>query len=370
MVAPRRLIVISASLEGGGSERQLARMANYWAAAGELVTFATWLGPGTADFFRLDSRIQRIYLEVRPAGGPFAGARNLWARVARLRALIRVERPDAVLSFIAENNVMALLAARGLPVRVVVSERAHPQTDVTVPLLFRLLRRVLYPRAATVVAQTASAARWLRDHGGSNATVVPNAVRELPVMAAMPRERLILAVGRLTHQKGFDLLLRAFARLGNEAADWRVIILGEGPERESLLALRAALALGERVELPGVERDVETWMARAGLVVQPSRFEGFPNVVLEAMSVGAPVISADCLAGPSDMIAHGVNGRLVPIDDVDALAAAMRELIGNPAERQRLSSAAVAVASRFSLESVMSLWNEVLFPARGSEAGS
>ena len=170
----------------------------------------------------------------------------------------------------------------------------------------------------------------------------------------------MLAVGRLVRQKGFDLLLAAFVRIASEFPEWKVVIVGEGPERENLRQQRDALGLAARVELIGHSDEVESWMARAGLVVQPSRFEGFPNVVLEAMGMGAAVVSADCLAGPADLIRDGVNGRLVPVEDVAALAEAMRTLLSQPDLRAQFGREALAVRERFREERVMALWNDCL----------
>jgi glycosyltransferase involved in cell wall biosynthesis len=174
------------------------------------------------------------------------------------------------------------------------------------------------------------------------------------------RETIILAVGRLVRLKGFDLLLKAFAQLHSAHPTWRLIILGEGPERQALEALRKELGLVNHFELPGQVRNPEAWMARAGLVVQPSRYEGFPNAVLEAMAMGAPVISSDCRCGPSEMIKDGVNGRLVPVDDIAALARVMGDLLSRKDERERLGHAAVAVRCDFSMDRIMPRWEGLL----------
>ncbi|HVO48294.1 MAG TPA: glycosyltransferase, partial [Steroidobacteraceae bacterium] len=163
-----------------------------------------------------------------------------------------------------------------------------------------------------------------------------------------------------SREKGFDVLLRAFAGIAAQFPQWRVGILGEGVERESLRRLSEELQLAARVEFAGEVREVETWMARAGLLVHPSRREGFPNVVLEAMGMGMAVISADCRAGPAELIENRVNGRLVPVDDVQALSRAMTELMSNPAERERLGGEARKVRERFAPERIMARWEACL----------
>lgn len=360
------VVLVSADLGTGGAERQMAGLASYWAARGLRVTLATWSGPEVPDFYRLGDGVRRVHLAVPAKGGRLS---VLWATalsVLRLRALLREDRPAAVLSFITQNNVMTILAAIGLPVRVVVSERVHPGHDVTLGRIWRVLRKLLYRHADVVVAQTQGAARWIDMHCFKGPHVIPNALRPLAEVESR-REPLVVAVGRLVRQKGFDVLLQAFARVSGPFPDWRVVIIGAGPEQNSLASLSEQLSLGERVRFAGEVRDIETWLARAGLVVQPSRFEGFPNAVLEAMGMGAAVISADCPSGPAELIQDGINGRLVPVDDVDSLAQAMKELMAQPDMRARLGREAVKVRDRYRQDLVMAQWEEALQLSPGGE---
>ena len=354
---PIHLLLVTSSLECGGAERQMTDMANYWSEHGLCVTLATWTGPQTADFYDTDSRIRRVYLNDEATGRIRVNLR----RVFKLRRHLIESRPDAVLSFLTRSNVPTILSATGLGLRVVISERTQPARETGLPLEWRILRRIVYRQSAGLVCQTRATAEWIRKKWRTDASVIPNALRPLPRSIAN-REALILGVGTLKREKGFDLLLQAFARISQAFPDWRVAILGEGPERAALLRLRDELGLGGRVEFPGRVRDVESWMARAGLVVQPSRFEGFPNAVLESMGMGAAVVSADCPAGPSEMIDDGVNGRLVPVEDVDALARVMAELMAKPELRSQLGREAVKVRERFGQESIMARWKSLLLP--------
>ena len=146
----------------------------------------------------------------------------------------------------------------------------------------------------------------------------------------VPRSPLILAIGRLSGEKGVDTLLRAFALVSGKFPGWRVVIAGEGVERSNLMELREKLHLGTRVEFIGQVRDVEPLLASASLFVHASRREGFPNALLEAMAMGTPVICTDCRSGPSEIVQDRVNGRLIAVDDVRALSEAMAELIETP----------------------------------------
>ena len=363
-------MLVIGSLQGGGAERQMSDMANYWAEKKWQVVLATWSGTEVLDFFPLDARVVRVSI-ADPARADTGRSRiraNL-GRVVRLRALLNSARPEVVLSFVTESNLLTILAALGLNLRVVVSERVQPALHSALPQSWRILRRLLYKWADRVVAQTEEAAQWLAKNCRTPVTIVPNALRGLPEPAARRRE-LIVAVGRLTHQKGFDLLLRAFARIAPQFADWRLAVVGEGEERQALIRLRGELLLDDRVEFVGQTADVVTWMAQAGLVVQPSRFEGFPNVVLESMALGAAVISADCPSGPADLIEDGVNGRLVPVEDVKRLADVMAELISRPDERARLGHAALGVRERYRQDVIMDRWEACLFGPVGAGRAS
>ncbi len=360
-VTPTVVLVIG-TLQAGGAERQLSEMANYWAAMDWKVILATWSGPELADFYPLHSRVRRMYLNVETARGVILWrVRENLKRVLKLRKLLLETRPDAVLSFVTESNLLTILAGFGFETRLVVSERIHPALHTSLPRMWRILRRLLYVWADDVVAQTRDVAHWLENHCCTSVNVIPNALRILPEPSGV-RRSVIVAVGRLTHQKGFDVLLRAFARIAPRFPEWNVVIIGEGDERRNLMRLRGELLLDDRVKFVGQTPDVVDWMAHAGLVVQPSRFEGFPNVVLESMGLGAAVISADCRSGPSEMIEEGVNGRLVPIDDVDTLTYVMAELISRPEERARLGRAASGVRERYRQDIVMDKWDACLFP--------
>ena len=340
----------------------LADMANYWNGRGWRITLATWAGPSSQDFYELDSGVQRVRLNVEALGTSLAAKLQAYVgRIRKLRRTLANERPDAVLSFIDTSNVMTLLACMGLRLRVIVSERSNGAASARIPWVWRSLRLATYWRAAAVVAQTPDAARGIAKLCGIKAIAIPNPLRALPKSESR-RESMVLAVGRLSHEKGFDLLIRAFAGIGREFDHWRLVVIGDGPDRSALQRLSGQLQLGDRVEFRPPVKDIELWMSRAGLVVQPSRFEGFPNVVLEAMGMGAAVISADCRSGPAEIIKDGVNGRLVPVEDVAMLTQVMSELLRHPEERERLGSEAMKVRQAFAQDLVMKQWERCVVP--------
>jgi glycosyltransferase involved in cell wall biosynthesis len=286
---------------------------------------------------------------------------SLLALPAVVRYLRRV-RPDALLAAKDRAARVALRARRwaGVATRVVPRMGMHLSGSLADKSAlrrwsrFRPVRR-LYPEADAIVAVAGPVADDLAAIGGiprerfaviANPTVTPElAARsrepvDHPWMGSglgQERDRpVIVAVGRLKGQKDFPTLLRAFAALKRPA---RLIILGEGPDREALERLRSELGLTDSVDLPGFTDNPYAWMRAADLFVLSSRYEGSPNVLVEAMAVGTPVVATDCPSGPRVLLRDGELGPLVPVGDSDALAAAMDRVLAAPPDGEALKAA-------------------------------
>lgn len=360
-----KLLFFISSLQCGGAERVCASLCSHWADHGWEVTLATFDDGSAPPFFPLSPRVRHLTLGLqRRSTGLVHSVVNNLRRVPRLRRLVARERPDRVLAFIDGTNVLALLAARGSGIPVVVSERIDPAHH-PIPLAWRVLRRLTYPWAHAIAVQTRAAAAYFPASWQSRIVVLPNPVPAPQGAAAgpatsRPARRTVVAMGRLERQKGFDLLIRAFASIAPARPDWDVTILGEGGEREALEADVARAGLSGRVRLPGRERDVASILRRSDLFVLPSRYEGFPNALCEAMACGLPVIAFDCPSGPAEIVHDGIDGRLVPAEDVAALAAALYELSGDEDARRSLGARASEIGARFSLPAVAALWANVL----------
>lgn len=363
------MLFLVSSMQGGGAERVAALLCNHWIEQGHEVTLMpTFSGRGEC-LYPLDDRVRLDYLADR-VGSRSRSAWNKMRRLFALRQAIREIAPDVIVSFLPHVNVAAVVSAWGLRVPVVVSERTYPPA---MPLGRGLesLRRFAYPKATGVAVQTQRALAWLQDCcPKARGQVIPNPV-VYPLPKANPvlepasvlgkEQRAVLAVGRLGEEKGFDQLLAAFGMLAQRYPDWDLVILGEGPERERLERQRGSLGLNSRVHLPGRAGNPGDWYARADFYVMSSRFEGFPNTLLEAMAYGLPAVSFDCETGPADIIRAGLDGYLVsPAEGASGLAKAMEAMMQNESKRQRIGNAAVSVRQRFSPERVMAAWDEML----------
>jgi glycosyltransferase involved in cell wall biosynthesis len=187
------------------------------------------------------------------------------------------------------------------------------------------------------------------------------AVRACPVPpACAPLKPYLLAVGRLTPQKGMDVLVDAFARVAAEIEDVELWIAGSGPDEASLRRLALDLGVAGRVRFLGHVKNVHELMFHARVFVLASRYEGFPNVLLEALAAGAASIATDCPTGPREILDDGKAGLLVRPGDAADLAHAVRRLLGDPALIERLRELGPNVAGRFSVAAVTDRWERLL----------
>jgi glycosyltransferase involved in cell wall biosynthesis len=358
-----RIVLAISSLGAGGAERVMTLLAGALAARDHEVWLVTLAESGN-DFFPVDPRVRRIGLGL--TGDSLSALHGLRANAQRVRALRRTVsslQPHAVLSFLTSMNVLTILACIRLPARIVVSERVDPAAHHE-DRIWNDLRSLLYPFADAVVVQTESIAAWFRKRlwKRTRVAIIPN-----PVVPLDEGERyydemgpFLLAAGRFTHQKGFDLLIRAFGEATTEKKELRLVIAGEGPEAETLRELAAQLGLGARVSFPGRVRELSRLLKCAVAFILPSRYEGFPNVLLEALAAGVPCVATDCPGATREILGDGAYGLLVPPDDSEALAGAIN-LIATDAElRQRLSRAATVAIERYGLDRVVNQWERVL----------
>ena len=346
---------VLSALGAGGAERIISWIAGAAIARGWNVTVITFDSPGDPIFHSIDPRVELIRLAL-PAGGNgtarfIMGARRLHA----LRRALSGKRFDVVVSFLTKINVLTLLAMLGRRAPVIVSERNNPDLQPAHPLWQVMLRR-LYPRAAAIVMLTERGKARLPIADRSRVTVIPN---PLPSLGFRPRQEgapQLVAVGRLTEQKGFDLLIEAFGSIAERFPDWNLLIFGEGPERPRLEAMTAEHGLQDRVFLPGNTERHGEWISAASMFVLSSRYEGFANVVSEAMQAGLAVVASDCDFGPADMIEPEVSGILVPPGDIVQLAAALGEVMSSETKRRQLGANAIRRARLFDERAILDRW--------------
>lgn len=327
------------NFEAGGAERVMIRLAGGLAEQGYPVDLLVLSDHGP---YRdeVDPRVNVVSLH----------ANRAWRAIPGLTAYLRERQPVALLSALFHMNFIAVIA-RGLtrrPTRTVISEHntqelVHSSVGPLRWIAYSVLLRWSYPRADAVACVSGGIADGLARAMPvlrNRLSVIGNpiATPELLQLSRAPVDHpwlvpgqppVVLAAGRLIPAKGFDVLIQAFARVVS-CSQARLVILGEGPERRALAAQIEQLGLSDHVALAGFSKNPYAWMSRAAVFVLSSRHEGLPGALIEAMACGCRVVSTDCPYGPSEILEDGRWGRLVPVDDVTALAAAISEALTTP----------------------------------------
>ena len=341
--------LIIPSLKTGGAERVLSILANSWTKKTNVDVEIVLLTKGPS-FYHLDPSIKITELGFAAESKAHIRVKSIVLTALSLRAHIKEQKPDFVLSFMTKFNVFVLLTLIGLRTNVVVSERDSPSEDL--PLHVTLLRRLLYKHASGIICQTQDSQHFIeKSTTHNNVTAIPNPI-QTPILSneVTKSQKVILNVGRLHKKKGQRDLIRAFGQLDND--DWQLWFVGDGPLRDNLLAEVQRLELQNRVFFLGTTKNVSLFLQQAEIFAFPSLWEGFPNALAEAMAHGVACVSYDCPTGPSDIIEHEVSGLLVPVGNVELLAHGLQRLIHNPDLRRSYGDNAKFSATKLDSEHV------------------
>jgi len=397
---PSRIALFVPALSGGGVQRVLLAMGAGFRDRGHDVDLLVANGrgafagkvPAGIRLIELGQAIPgqaRIMGALADPGASPALARPLLLSTRPGQALsalpglaryLRRQTPDILFAAKVDANLVALLARRyaGVRTRMIVSERESYATKVHQSSRWRwryvvpAIRR-LYPEADAIVAVSEGTADSFRRVTGrdwprlrvcynpvvdSNVTARADADPEHAWFAADRGTPVILGVGRLEARKGFDVLIRAVARV-RRSRSVRLVILGEGPDRAALEELAAAEGIGHAVHMPGWRDNPFAFMARADLFVLASDYEGLPGVLIQAMACGCSVVSTDCPDGPREILADGQYGALVPPRDPEALSRAIATALDGPRDRDALRARAADFRVDTALDAYEALFREV-----------
>ncbi|MCL2051078.1 MAG: glycosyltransferase [Lachnospiraceae bacterium] len=360
-----RLVLFIGSLKKGGSERVIANIADFMAERGHCVTLLTQYS--FDDEFALNKNVKRCLTDIAKEEVTKSRIVNFYRRFMKLYRSIRREKPDAVLSFIGTNNLMAILTTKFMPYggkrpKVVVSERGDP--DFTYPTrLLKFLARFLFCFADLVVLQTGGSRDFFPAKVNKKSVILRNPVNQKFFRPRFEgeREKTIVSVGRIDENKNQRLLLQAFSKLAGTYPDYQLIIYGEGNLKETLKQEADILGLAERIKFPGKSSTVEEDIYKAGIFVLSSDTEGSPNSLIEAMLLGLAVISTDCPSGgPKELIKHGYNGLLTPPKDLDKLTENLQYMLSNFQMAAEMGRNAAKLQKDFDPDIVYGAWEEIL----------
>lgn len=360
-MTPRQgITAVIRSMGGGGAERVLATMLNYWAERAIPVSLITTT-LACDHVYPLHRAVRCITIP------PKATPNNLdncpWD-VRHLRQAIMTEDNASVISFMEKSNLPCILATADLPVRLIIAERTDPRMQQEFSEYKKALVRMLYPLADALVVQTQSVRQWFLDFmPGEKVHVIHNMVN-VDASAAYPDlhlpEKFICCMGRLTACKGLPGLIGQLPAIFDRHPEYSLVILGEGPDRMDLSVQVSSLGLGKKVFMPGFVTAPHSILEKAGVFILPSQFEGFPNALLEAMALGVPSVSFDCFSGPAEIIESGVNGMLVEGQNYEALRDVVLSLLDSEEKRNLLAENAMAyVQDKYNKYKVMQEWSDI-----------
>lgn len=372
---PRTVLFYLPQMKVGGAEISLLRLAKGLHERGVQTAFVTHRADDAAR--ALTGDLELLSLDVD---------RSL-AAWHRLSGLLRQRRPDVLVSALTHSNIIAAVAAKlsGTRTRVVVTEHAPASSmrQLDTSRTYRITLQLvpwIYRLADAIVAVSKGVYKdflpMLSTSTQRRLTVIPNPVLranwwiQSQVQINDPWFRagappVILSVGRLSPEKNFSLLIRSFAQLRPQASPPRLAIIGDGPERPALQKLIDRLGLSERVRLLGQCENPFAYMRRAAMFVLASRFEGFGNVLIEAMACGIPVISTDCPVGPHEILEGGRYGTLVATDDADALTEAIEARLRDLRPEPEAVARALEFTAERSVEDYLALFSRVARKAGG-----
>jgi GalNAc-alpha-(1->4)-GalNAc-alpha-(1->3)-diNAcBac-PP-undecaprenol alpha-1,4-N-acetyl-D-galactosaminyltransferase len=360
-----KITLVISSLSCGGAERVLVSMAQGFIQRGHNVTVVTLSKKSSKfyEFYELPEGCSRIGLGVLgQSTGVMEAFRSNIKRITALRRAIKSTAPDVVISFLRITNITTILSLLGTKYPLIVTEHNDPKV-FSYGTLWETLRRITYPFCSCIVSVSRGVDLSFASLPKSKRAIIYNPIMvkdngqvdELP-KEVDPDKNWLVSMGRLEEQKGFDLLLQAFAQIAPKYPDWQLLILGRGELRSQLLQMRDDLSLSGQAIFTGAVSNPFAILKRAKLFVMASRSEGFPMAHGEALACGLPVVCTNCPSGPSEMIRQDVDGLLVTNQDISALAAAMTNLMSDESRRQQLAVKAPEVLQRFGLDAIIVEW--------------
>jgi len=361
------ILIFIYCLGRGGAQRAAVNLANSFKRAGKNVVILT-MDENIPDSYVFDSDISRITVGgASNSNSMLRAVRSNVSRLWNIRKQLKSVDPEFVISLGYTCNVWLAIASLGLGTVKIGSERVHPPNEPT-NKFWTYLRKYTYLALNHVVVLTEETRLWIEDNTWARSVIkIPNGM-VYPLPEATPvvdwpvddQYKVILGVGRLEEQKQFDLLISAYAHVAHEFPEWKLLIVGSGSLKKELQNLIDKHSLNDAIQLCGAVGNLDFWYKKADLFVFPSKYEGFPNALLEALSYGLPCISFNCPTGPADLIKNNVNGVLINDYSIEVLSTEIRLLLSNEDKRIRLGQEGSKIKDLYSLDSIMSDWSALV----------
>lgn len=351
-----KLTFITATLTSGGSERVMSIVANKMQERGyevEIICLNDQIV-----FYPINEGIKITHVEVE------AGTKSLPKKLWWFRKYIQKTQPDVVIAFMVSVYTVTLLALMGVDIPVISSVRNDPAYS---NLRKKITRKILLPRSAHVVVQTQQIKEFFSKNIQKMTTVIYNPVNErifqvkVDGLKVKDEERLnrIISVGRLYPQKDQKMMIEAFAKVSKRFPDWKLVIFGEGPEREALESLVERLKVKDKVSLPGRSENIIDELNKSKIFCLSSVYEGMSNALVEAICVGLPIVTTK-VSGTEELIKNGENGFIVNIGDKESMAKALTKIIEDENLQNQFAEKNKAQAIKFETNTIVNQWEDLV----------
>ncbi len=361
-----KIMLCIGTLTSGGAERVICNLANNLVKNNqiELVSISR-----TEIAYELNSNVKVEFIDDflfdKKKSEDENAIRKVNKNITRLRKLnivINNFKPDIIVSFLPEPNFLVLFLKKFNKIPTIISVRVDPKMEYKTKL-YRFIMKRLYPKTDGIVFQTEEAKEYFKDILNCSQKIIPNPINEEFIIDEFKgkRKKVIVSVGRLGKQKNHKFLINAFSKISEEFKEYKLIIYGDGILRDELNELIKKLNLEDRVFLPGISKDIKNEIYDASLFVLTSDYEGMPNALMEAMTLGLPVISTDCPSGgPKFLIKNNENGLLINVNDENALVESMKKILLDDEFSSKLQKNARNIAIDLAPQKIYSMWNDYI----------
>ncbi|MCM1047899.1 MAG: glycosyltransferase family 4 protein [Clostridiales bacterium] len=358
MKEENNITIFIGGLSEGGAERVVCNLANYLVERNWKVNILTMSDKKSTHFLHTNVKRYALIRKYERKSLIY----NFLIRYLRLKKYIETEEADCFIVMLPITTVMLLSLRRHIKGKVIASERCNP---IYCPRHIQIMIKMLANKADGYVFQTEENYKWYVPYINkrSKAMIIPNAINEefLLDCEKITKENRIVAVGRLSSQKNFPLLVKAYARIVRKYHDYKVFIFGDGAEKSNLEKLIKELNLENNVKLAGFTENIKDELQKAKIFVMPSDFEGMPNALIEAMALGLPCVATDCAGGGARfLIQHGINGYLVEPGNVEQMAHYMDLLLSSEELAEHIGNNAKKVTETLNPNRIYSAWEDFI----------